>query len=140
MADETQKTQQNQSPKHTQENVGSPLELCVVIRHSRRGRPSNASGIHEVAYFAWNCSLLPEEDCRRAIAKYVDNMRAAGGAEADEADMQALTNDLYTLVEHKKKHYPTIRKLVVSAELYNECTTKEIMSDAAQYPQIMMQW
>jgi len=102
--------------------------------------PHQRQHFMNVACFAWNFSLLPEEGCRRAIANYVDNMRTAGGAEADEADMQALTNDLYTLVEHKKKHYPTIRKLVVSAELYNECTTKEIMSDAAQYPQIMMQW
>ena len=73
-----------------------------------------------VACFAWNFSLLQEEDCRRAIAKYVDNMRTAVGTETDEANMQALTNDLHTLVEHKKKHYPTIRKLVVSAEVYDD--------------------
>jgi hypothetical protein len=89
-----------------------------------------------VAYFAWNCSLLPEEDCRRAIAKYVDNMRTAVGTETDEANMQALTNDLHTLVEHKKKHYPTIKNWW-SVQKY---TMTVIMSDAGPYPQIMMRW
>jgi hypothetical protein len=70
-----------------------------------------------VACSAWNFSLMSDEDCQRAISNFVDNMRAAGGVDADEANMQALTNDLNALVAFKREHYPTVNKLVVSAVL-----------------------
>jgi hypothetical protein len=74
----------------------------------------------DVACFAWNFSLLPEEDCNRAIVNYINNRRASVGVEVDEANIQALTNDLYALVEHKRKQYPTIKKLVVSTEVFDD--------------------
>ena len=70
-----------------------------------------------VACFAWNFSLLPEEECNLAITNLVNNTRIARGAEIDEA---ALTNDLHALVEHKKMQYPTIKKLVVSTEVFDD--------------------
>ena len=74
----------------------------------------------DVACFAWNFSLLSEEDCNRAIVNYINNRRASVGVDVDEANIQALANDLYALVEHKKKQYPTINKLVVSAEVFDD--------------------
>ena len=47
-------------------------------------------------------------------------MGATGGLQTDDANMQALSNDLHNLVEYKREHYSLIRKLVVSAELFDE--------------------
>ena len=82
--------------------------------------PKQRQHFMNVACTAWNCSLLPDEDCHRTIANFVNNMGATGGLQADDANMLALSNDLHNLVEYKREHYSLIRKLVVSAELFDE--------------------
>jgi hypothetical protein len=34
--------------------------------------------------------------------------------------MKALENDMHALIAWEKEHYPTIREMVVSAELYDD--------------------
>jgi hypothetical protein len=81
--------------------------------------PMQRQHFMNVACSAWNFSLLSEDDCQRAIASFIDNMRDCRD-QNDEANMKALENDLHALIAWKKEHYPTIRKMVVSAELYDD--------------------
>jgi hypothetical protein len=76
----------------------------------------------DIACFAWNCSLLPVDNCQNAIASFIENMRARRGNVDDtvEVHLKAIENDIRGLIAWKKDHYLNVRKVIVSAELYAE--------------------
>lgn len=94
--------------------------------------PMQRQHFMNVACSAWNFSLLSEDDCRHAIKTFIDNMRS-GCIEVDESNVKALENDLHALIAWKKKYYPTVRKLVVSADLYDEGTKVGCRTTSADY-------
>ena len=73
-----------------------------------------------VAITAWNMSLLSDDDCQAAINSFIVSMRAGSGGQVDETNMTALENDLHALIKLEKGLYPTNRKMVISAELYDD--------------------
>jgi len=94
--------------------------------------PSQRQHFMNVACSAWNFSLMSDDDCRRAIKVFIDNMRSVC-IEVDEANEKALENDLNALIAWKKKHYPAVRKLVLSAELYDEGTKVGCRTTSVDY-------
>ena len=81
--------------------------------------PMQRQHFMNVACSAWNFSLLSEDDCRRAIVSFIENIRDCND-QFDEANMKALENDMLALIAWKNERYSTIRNLVVSAELYDD--------------------
>lgn len=75
----------------------------------------------DIACFAWNCSLLPTDNCQNAIASFIENMKARR-EEVDnvEVHLKAIENDIRALIAWKKDQYLNVRKVIVSAELYEE--------------------
>lgn len=90
-----------------------------------------------VACSAWNISLLSDEDREHAIETYINDTRNASVSQVDENNLKALENDLRSLISWKLKEYPTIRKMVLRADLSEDNDEIHCMAASADYDAIV---
>ena len=95
--------------------------------------PMQRQHFMNVACTAWNISLLPDEVRQKAITSFIDSMRSTSAGQAGDTNMKALENDINALIVWKRDHYPSIRKLVVNAELYGEGTNVGCRATSVDY-------
>src|SRR6266702_2967037 len=123
-------------PKTTKGMSETLLDFAWAYAIQDQSDPMQRQHFMNVACSAWNFSLLSDDDCQHAIVSFIDNMRAASDPN-DGANMKALENDLHALIAWEKDHYPAVRKMVVSAELYDDGNKVGCRTTSADYDMLV---
>jgi hypothetical protein len=127
------------APPPTQDKKMSEIILKFAWTYAIQEQPDPQlrQNFMNVACSAWNISLLFDEDREHAIETYINNMRKTSGSQVDENNVKALENDLRLMISWKLKEYPTIRKMVLRADLSEDIDKIHCMAASADYDAIV---